>query len=195
MDSGSDDWIYWHFFTITLKYNNSYIKLLLNDVSLTNLYEESRIDLSLLNAAWRISDWSLLFWIRVRVRVRVALRMAVYRQSVRLGAKPFETHGQNFIFNWTLAVIVLIQHPLWREDGVVSYEYAWSYNMLLKILLLLYIKLLVLFETSLWKQSHLYASLTAIYWAHRAICIKCSDFERYMNSSSHFVALSQVPSL
>jgi hypothetical protein len=29
--------------------------------------------------------------------------------------------------------------------------------------------------------------------AHRAICIKCYDFERHMNSSNHFVALSQVP--
>jgi hypothetical protein len=28
------------------------------------------------------------------VRVRVALRLAVYRQSVPLGAEPFETHGQ-----------------------------------------------------------------------------------------------------
>jgi hypothetical protein len=28
-------------------------------------------------------------------------------------------------FIWTLAVIVLMWHPPWREDGVVSYEYAW----------------------------------------------------------------------
>jgi hypothetical protein len=31
-----------------------------------------------------------------RVRVRVTLRLVVYRQSVRLGAEPLETHGQNF---------------------------------------------------------------------------------------------------
>jgi hypothetical protein len=45
-------------------------------------------------------------------------------------------------FNWTLAIIVLIQHPLWREDGLASYEYTWlfvkctyrTYSMLLKIL-------------------------------------------------------------
>jgi hypothetical protein len=47
-------------------------------------------------------------------------------------------------FNWTLAVIhvVFMLHPLWREDGFVSYEYAWpfvkctyrTYSMLLKIL-------------------------------------------------------------
>jgi hypothetical protein len=30
-----------------------------------------------------------------RFRVRVTLRVAVYRQSVHLGAEPLETHGQN----------------------------------------------------------------------------------------------------
>jgi hypothetical protein len=30
------------------------------------------------------------------VRVRVTLRLAVYRQSVRLGAKPLEDHDQIF---------------------------------------------------------------------------------------------------
>jgi hypothetical protein len=32
------------------------------------------------------------------LKVRGTLRLAVYRQSVRLSAKPFETHGQNFFF-------------------------------------------------------------------------------------------------
>jgi hypothetical protein len=41
MGSGFDDWIYWHFFTITVIYNSSHIALSLNDVCLTNLYEES----------------------------------------------------------------------------------------------------------------------------------------------------------
>jgi hypothetical protein len=34
---------------------------------------------------------------RVRVRVRVTLRLPVYRQSVRLGAKPRETHYQRLL--------------------------------------------------------------------------------------------------
>jgi hypothetical protein len=34
--------------------------------------------------------------ITVRVRVRVTLRLAVYRQSVRLGGKPLEDHDQSF---------------------------------------------------------------------------------------------------
>jgi hypothetical protein len=34
-----------------------------------------------------------------RVRDRVTLRLAVYRQSVRLGAEPLDTHGQIFFLN------------------------------------------------------------------------------------------------
>jgi hypothetical protein len=44
------------------------------------------------------------------VSVRVALQLAAYRQSVRLGAKPLEDHDQRFCCccNWTFAVIVLM---------------------------------------------------------------------------------------
>jgi hypothetical protein len=38
-----DDWLYWHFFTITANYNSSDIKILLNDVWLTNDYEEESL--------------------------------------------------------------------------------------------------------------------------------------------------------
>jgi hypothetical protein len=48
MGSGLHDWVYWHFFTVTVSYNSSHIELLLNDICLTNLYEEPRTDLSLL---------------------------------------------------------------------------------------------------------------------------------------------------
>jgi hypothetical protein len=47
MGSGFDDWVYWHFFTITVSYNSSHLELLLNDVCLANLSEES---LTALNA-------------------------------------------------------------------------------------------------------------------------------------------------
>jgi hypothetical protein len=33
------------------------------------------------------------------LRVTVTLRLAVYRQSVRLGAKPLEPHDQRFFFS------------------------------------------------------------------------------------------------
>jgi hypothetical protein len=36
--------------------------------------------------------------------------------------KPPETHDQYFFSNWTLPVIVLIQHPLWRANGSVVYN-------------------------------------------------------------------------
>jgi hypothetical protein len=46
--------------------------------------------------------------VRVRIRVRVTLRLAVYRQSVRLGNKPLETHNIVILFcHWTLAVTIL----------------------------------------------------------------------------------------
>jgi hypothetical protein len=37
---------------------------------------------------------------QLKAKVKVALRLAVYRQSVRLGVKPLETHDQRcFFFN------------------------------------------------------------------------------------------------
>jgi hypothetical protein len=35
----------------------------------------------------------------LKVKVKVTLRLAVYRQSVRLGVKPLEIHDQNVFFN------------------------------------------------------------------------------------------------
>jgi hypothetical protein len=49
MGSGFDDWVYWHFFTITVNHKSSHIELLLNSVSLMNLYEESVINLGLVS--------------------------------------------------------------------------------------------------------------------------------------------------
>jgi hypothetical protein len=58
MGSRFDDWIYWHFFTITVDYNSSHIELLLN-VCVTNL---SMRNLSLLSES-RTGLSSLEFWI------------------------------------------------------------------------------------------------------------------------------------
>jgi hypothetical protein len=41
MGSGFDGWVHWYFFTITVNYNSSHIELLLNNVCLTNPYEDS----------------------------------------------------------------------------------------------------------------------------------------------------------
>jgi hypothetical protein len=67
----------------------------------------------------------------VRVRVRVTLRLAVYRQSVRLGDKPLETHD-NFIFqlnfcsyspyvssSLTRESVCLLQLPLVLTSAVI----------------------------------------------------------------------------
>jgi hypothetical protein len=53
----------------------------------------------------------LLSEINVRVRVRVTIRLAVHRQSVRLGAKPLETHDQQSFLteplqSWSLCNII-----------------------------------------------------------------------------------------
>jgi hypothetical protein len=93
---------------------------------------------SLLHTIYVYTIWCL------TLQVRVTLRLAVYRKPVHLGAKPLEVHDQRefIFFNWTLAVIALVQHPLLREDGFASYEHVWAfvkctyrtYSMLLKIL-------------------------------------------------------------
>jgi hypothetical protein len=46
MGSAFDDWVFWHFFTVTVDYNSSHIELLLDDVCLTNLFEESLTSLT-----------------------------------------------------------------------------------------------------------------------------------------------------
>jgi hypothetical protein len=51
MGSGFDEWVYWHFFTITVDYNSSHTELLLNDGCLTNLYEESLSCMNLSNSS------------------------------------------------------------------------------------------------------------------------------------------------
>jgi hypothetical protein len=51
MGSRFDDWVCWHFFTITVNYNISHTELLLNDVCFTNLCEEALTDLNLSNSS------------------------------------------------------------------------------------------------------------------------------------------------
>jgi hypothetical protein len=62
-----------------------------NVVEIISLASES--DLKLCSIKWHECGR-----VRVRVRFRVTLRLAVYRQSVRLGAKPFENQDQYFLF-------------------------------------------------------------------------------------------------
>jgi hypothetical protein len=50
-------------------------------------------------ARFKFESSNRLAQVRVSVRVRVTLRLAVYRQSVRLGDKPLEIHDQQFFFD------------------------------------------------------------------------------------------------
>jgi hypothetical protein len=87
MGSGFDDWIYWHFFTITINCNSSHSQLLLN-VCLTNLSEESQTNISLISDGFESKSGS-----------KVTLRLVVYRQSLRLAIKPFETHAMDLFLS------------------------------------------------------------------------------------------------
>jgi hypothetical protein len=39
---------------------------------------------------------------------------------------PWDPRQLILFSNWTFLVIVLMQHPLWREDGSVVYNFCWS---------------------------------------------------------------------
>jgi hypothetical protein len=68
---------------------------------------------------------------------------AVYRKEFLLASSPLRPTNRDFFLNFTLAVIVLMSHPLWRENLLFSCGYAWpfvkckfrTYNMILKILI------------------------------------------------------------
>jgi hypothetical protein len=44
-----------------------------------------------------------------------------------LAPSPLRLTTRDIFFNWTLVVTVLMSHPLWWEDGFVSYENAWPF--------------------------------------------------------------------
>jgi hypothetical protein len=38
---------------------------------------------------------------------------------------PWDSRPEFFFFNWTFAVIVFMQHPIWQEDGSVVHNFCW----------------------------------------------------------------------
>jgi hypothetical protein len=57
MGSGSDDWVYWHFFAITVDYSSSHIEFLLNDVCLANASTEYLTNLVLVPTTTGIKSY------------------------------------------------------------------------------------------------------------------------------------------
>jgi hypothetical protein len=102
MGSTFDDWIYWHFFTITVnyEYNSSHIELLLNDVCLTNLSEK-------------------IFTASIKVKIKVMLLPTVSR-SVCLGLTT-----RSLLLSDSCG-FVSMGRSLWKEDGSIVYFYCWS---------------------------------------------------------------------
>jgi hypothetical protein len=80
MGSGFDDWVYWHFFTITVNYS-----------AIANL-PTSQISRTCSILVFALS-------VEVKVKVKIILQLEVCRQSVRLGVKPFEVTTRDFFFN------------------------------------------------------------------------------------------------
>jgi hypothetical protein len=73
---------------------------------------------------------------------RITLRLVVYRQLVRVGAKPLGDHDQRFhFFKLVLAITVFMYHHLWRgwvyfswiDFTCVKFTYC-TYSMLFKSL-------------------------------------------------------------
>jgi hypothetical protein len=73
----------------------------------------------------------------VRVRITVTLLRAVYRQSVRSGDKPLETHGQHFLF----------QLNTWGYSPYVTYSLTKRWVCRLQLLLVLASVVILRFES------------------------------------------------
>jgi hypothetical protein len=84
--------------------------------------------------------------VRVRVRVRVTLRLAVYRQSVRLGAKSLEIHDHRVLSQAKPCCHSPYVTFIWRRDGFVAYEYLYPYQLLVSYIYFYFIHMLFLFS-------------------------------------------------
>jgi hypothetical protein len=130
MGSGFDDWVYWHFFIITVDYNSSHIEHILNDVCLTNLYEYS------LSESYD----------------RRSVGQFVLESSVHLGLTT------RLLLLSDSCGFVDVGCSRWREDGSVIYNCCWpspaqsvSGPSLVGLATMFYC---LLFETSLFVVSH-----------------------------------------
>jgi hypothetical protein len=112
MGSGFGDWVYWHLFTITVNNNSSHIELLLNDVCLTSLSEES------LTAVW-ISGWSLVS------RIESESYVTTDGQSASLSCSKAPIWGLRADFHyWETVAVLLMRGALSDERTGLSFIIA-----------------------------------------------------------------------
>jgi hypothetical protein len=146
MGSGLDDWIYWHFFTITVNYENSTINVCprlapflawLRVSSFLLVYESvtcsASVVLRLTPHSWTLNYWTA-FWI--------PLRMNLWLNWIESESESYvTTDGQPASLSWNKAPIwglrpdlyylcdscgfVGLGRPLWREDGSVDCTCYW----------------------------------------------------------------------
>jgi hypothetical protein len=97
------------------------------------------------------------------LRIRVTLRLLFIANLFAMAPSHSRIMATDLFFgNWTLAVIALMEHPLWRENAFVAlmnrFRFALvkctyrTYGMLLKIPPFHYIQ--VLCPSGLWKADH-----------------------------------------
>jgi hypothetical protein len=153
--------------------------------------------------------------VRVRVRVRVALRLAVHRQSVRLGAKLLEAHDRRSFLQlnpwghspyvatsltrrWVclLGICLPFAKCTYRTCSMIIENAFSSREAVSPIKVIIWNEESLLgVEMCLWEQSHVYMQVLQLFAELMAsppytTRIKYYDFERPMNSSSHSVLLS-----
>jgi hypothetical protein len=98
MGSEFDDWVYWHFFTITADSNSSHTELLLKDVCLTNLSEESLTNLGLTSTFTQSLEFTnpLPFVTAREPNMSTASKGSILCFTYALSRKPCINSGQRF---------------------------------------------------------------------------------------------------
>jgi hypothetical protein len=120
-----DDWVYWHFFIITINYDSFQLMTVYD--SLRSLLDHERLffrcDESLFTPSTALERRLSCEWI-LEVRVKVTLRLTV-SQSVSLGVEPHLGLMTRYILLFDNYGLVFVGHPLWREEGSILFICCW----------------------------------------------------------------------
>jgi hypothetical protein len=114
MGSGFDDWVYCHFLTITVYYNSSHIELLLDDVCLTNFYEESLIQLnSRMNSLLKLREN------RIEITASKGFSTVLHECVVSENVCPFRSNG--LVSKCLQLSIFVSMEPVFRNLSAATY--------------------------------------------------------------------------